>query len=861
MKLYATYLKRYIRNYPFRILFLTLGVMITVLFISFMGMMTDSIHATNMEKRLDTYGKFHGIAIDISSQDIDAIKENKRLKTSAYSEAIGSIVAGYEKVYIGAMDEKSMELSRLHLKEGSWAETLEEIAVEDIALKNIKAEAKIGDEIDLNFIVLKDGESQTITKSFRLTGIFTNKSLRKMLENSYAMGGHGLEHIAMPAFIISNNMMSELKQEYHIQKSLFFELEDELKPTQINTTINLSVPILSNMLYNSAYRMQIEQYDKTLSSDNYILIFFINLFAIIGIIQCFYITIREREHQLGILRAIGAVKRQLQRIVFLEAIIILMIAIPLGIFFSIIALRYSVLFIESFSAQTQQIAILPKTIVTSITISSLSVMFAAFLPARKAMRVSPMAAISGVNEFTSLKRDEIITDNNLIGKKGIFNIAIRNLMRRKRHSVMAGIVVMLAIFTAIFSYNYDKMLIMEWKDMIKKEGTYSNRIWAMSSGSKLGKVMDENGMNIEQIEMLNQASGVLRVNSYKELNGALVGIPVGKSGEYHPYISRSVIGNNSDEWRNMQISKLETELLPVNFKVIGMSQSILSEIIPNYNGSELQQAFLYVPQMNLDYEKVGFSDLGLVENNMISIVYNGNKGNSEFDIAKFYLNSIVNSLPDPMANEEIFKGNICLLIDEKNFDILTNESLFNDIYVYPDETIDYKSALFSENITKIASMGRRLFEESKFDKMLEQRNESQILMLRLYVTTGVSVLLSLFIFSNMVISTVFARKQEFGILRAIGMSKAQLYKMLSIENCIVTLIAGIGSVLLMLFFILIRAITVNQTAYRYSILTQFPWLFSLMAIIFILIVTILISRYTLKKVLEGGIIEVIRRVE
>ena len=47
MKLYFIYFKRYIRNYPIRLTFLALGVGIAVLFVSFMGMLTDSIHATN----------------------------------------------------------------------------------------------------------------------------------------------------------------------------------------------------------------------------------------------------------------------------------------------------------------------------------------------------------------------------------------------------------------------------------------------------------------------------------------------------------------------------------------------------------------------------------------------------------------------------------------------------------------------------------------------------------------------------------------------------------------------------------------------------------------------------------------------
>lgn len=862
MKLYFIYFKRYITNYPIRLAFLTLSVVIAVLFISFLGMLTDSIHATNQEKRFATYGEFQGMAIGISSQDSETIDSNNRIQSTAYSEVIGTVMAGYEKVYLGVMDTNAIHLSRLKLKEGSLPETADEIAIEDVTLKNINLNAGIGDMIEINVTLTQGQELKTAKKSFIIVGIFENKPLRMMLKNSYATGGNGPEHAAMPTLLISKDLISTLAQEYSLQKNVIIELKDKSEVSQIMANMNLSIPVLTNVLYNPMNSIQLKQYDDTISNDNYILIIFVFLLAIIGIIQSFYITIQERERQLGILRAIGAIQRQLHRIVLGEAFIISMVAIPLGILLSLAMLKLSILFMERFSGQAQIVVISPKTIIISAAISFASVIFAAILPAHKAMRVSPMSVISGVSAitFNRIREDKKLGSSSIRGK-AVMAMTARNLKRQKGRSIMTATVIVLAIFTTVFSYNYDKMLALDWTSLLQKEATYTNRAWAMSSGSKLGKVTLENGMNNEQLSLLSQVSGVRRVNGYKQLNASLVGIPIKELTNYYQYIPGAIIQNSSNEWQQLQMARLDPGLQPVNFKIIGVNETILSELMADHNLKEMDAAILYAPLPNSNYEKVDFQDMGLEKNDLISVVYNGNTGNMDFDIAAFHLTSIINSLPDLMSNEDIFKDSICIFINEKNFDNLTNESLYNDIYVYTDESIDFKSSPFNEDISNIASMGRKLFVESRLEKMLDMNNESKILLLRLYVTTGVSVLLSLFILSNMVISSVFARKCEFGMLRAVGMARTQLNSMVSMENCFLSFSAGVGGIFLMIFFVLIRAVSIDETAYQYSFAAQFPWMFSSAAIIFTLIISILVSRYALKKILRKSIIDAIRYVE
>jgi putative ABC transport system permease protein len=863
MKLNFIYLKRYIANYPLRLTFLILGVTVAVLFISFIGILSDSIHATNQEKRYGNYGEFQGMAIGISAQDAKALESNPNILAAAYSEVIGAAMAGFEKVYLGSMDSKAIGLTRLKLKDGSWPVNWDEIAIEDVTLKSLNKDAKIGDKIVIDMIVTQGQELKTVNQSFTLVGVTENKPLRKLLENSYATGGNGLEHAVMPTLFLSKDMLNKLSKEYTLQKNVIFELRDKSEAASTISHLQLSVPALLNVLYSPMNAAQLKQYDDTITTDNYILIIFIVIFAVIGIIQSFYITIQEREWQLGVLRAIGAMQRQIFGIVLAEAFIICMISIPLGILLSFAMLRFALFIIESFSGQAQVIMISSKTILISASLSLASVIFAAILPARRAMRVSPMTIISGVSaiNFNKFHDEKEVKDSLLMNQKAVIPMALRNLKRQKSRSYMMAIIILLAVFTSVFSYNYDRMLAKDWKDMLQKDTTYSARISAMGSGSKLGKITFENGMTHDQINLITQLPGVSRVNSYKQLNSALIGMPIKENTDYYQLKSDTIIQPNANEWQQLQMAKLRKGVLPVNFKLVGVSDKQMAEIVPSYDVGDRTSAVLYVPLPNKKIEKIDFSDMGLKQNDTLSVVYNANKGSSDFAVTDFRLESVINSLPESMASDNIFKDNVCILINEINFSGLTNETLFTDVYVYTDKSISYKNTSFDEGIRKIAAMGRKLFVESRLEKMSEQNNESKLLMLRLYVTTGVSVLLTLFILSNVVISSVFSRKREFGMLRAVGMSKRQLNAMVSLENCILGFSAGTAGILLMILFVLMRSVTIKETSYHYSIASQFPWGFSLAAIIVTLLASMLISRLALKKALQRSIIDAIRHVE
>ncbi len=110
----------------------------------------------------------------------------------------------------------------------------------------------------------------------------------------------------------------------------------------------------------------------------------------------FTIVIGQRIRELGLLRAIGATGRQVRQSVLIEALAVGLISTVLGTIFGLGAARVLILILEQFGA-TFPDGPLPlelRTILWALAVGVLVTLISAYLPARKAAKISPMEALS-----------------------------------------------------------------------------------------------------------------------------------------------------------------------------------------------------------------------------------------------------------------------------------------------------------------------------------------------------------------------------------------------------------------------------------------------------------------------------------
>lgn len=112
----------------------------------------------------------------------------------------------------------------------------------------------------------------------------------------------------------------------------------------------------------------------------------------VGIVQAFNANLQERRHQIGLLRAVGATRRQIVQIFGREALLIALLSAPLSVALSYGITSAVIRLMGEDMVFAPQLWILPA----GAAVGVLLVMAAALIPLLFAARISPMQAIRGV---------------------------------------------------------------------------------------------------------------------------------------------------------------------------------------------------------------------------------------------------------------------------------------------------------------------------------------------------------------------------------------------------------------------------------------------------------------------------------
>ena len=124
------------------------------------------------------------------------------------------------------------------------------------------------------------------------------------------------------------------------------------------------------------------------------------------IYNAFSISVAERTKQFGLLRSVGATKKQIRSMVFTEALAVSAVGIPLGILAGMLGMAVTFRFIGGSlgnllsdgvgfraSAPVLNLRATPVSIIAAAAIGLVTVLISAWIPSRRAMRVSAIEAI------------------------------------------------------------------------------------------------------------------------------------------------------------------------------------------------------------------------------------------------------------------------------------------------------------------------------------------------------------------------------------------------------------------------------------------------------------------------------------
>ncbi|MFZ0920699.1 MAG: FtsX-like permease family protein [Candidatus Dormiibacterota bacterium] len=110
------------------------------------------------------------------------------------------------------------------------------------------------------------------------------------------------------------------------------------------------------------------------------------------IINTFNILVAQRTRELALLRALGATRAQVMTSVLTEAAVTGLVASILGFFVGILIAR--ALLSVFGSASTGGVTLVPRTFIIAVLVGTIVTVIAASLPARRATRIAPVAALA-----------------------------------------------------------------------------------------------------------------------------------------------------------------------------------------------------------------------------------------------------------------------------------------------------------------------------------------------------------------------------------------------------------------------------------------------------------------------------------
>lgn len=457
-----------------------IGILLSMIFSSGVLFLLSCTKSSGEELARQKTGNAFGVFYDSDGIiNPEGEFEKQFISEYGYANIVGYGYKDEEKqdkgTAIAYLDEKAKDLYYVTIKEGREPEKEGEIAVESDALSRMNIDADIGDKIKLSVLTPNGNEFMegSEEKTYTLVGILADK--RANFEYDYGYTGDGLASKLPAAFVHESEKVQSGGKEI---KVLYYNVfEDKLKETE--TVRSDDGYYYKATLYETEFTSSfIAEYQgrnlhylsKELGSINEIsnesgiflsvvLSAVLMIASCIGIVTSFSANLQERKKQIGMLRAVGATRRQIINIFGREAFIISLVCAPVSVAVSYFGVKlYAHLMGEKF-------IFIPDFTVLILTalVSVICVMAAALIPLFVTSRISPMQAIRNMELSRKMK-------NKKIKSQTFFNtpslLAKRSLSLHRGKQISVSILLALTIILSCFGFAFMEVEMEQAKNSI-----------------------------------------------------------------------------------------------------------------------------------------------------------------------------------------------------------------------------------------------------------------------------------------------------------------------------------------------------------------------------------------------------------
>ncbi len=395
-----------------------IAIMLSTCLITTIGILSYSIQQMQIREIVAQTGDLHVEYENVSEKQVEMLKNNKKLRS--VDEYIG---LGFNEEYkpysieMCYVDKSTGDTTDyFKLKEGRWPEKEKEIAMPKWMLEKIGVKPQIGEKVTLSYSQDNKNYKYEGKGEFVVSGI---------LDDGEFIRSQGYKALAI---VSKDYILKNVKPEYR-----FTQVSAKVKGRNIsNTAYEVGRSIGLNDKNINVNKMYINALG--LSKDVLIPAGIAGLVVILAtvlvIYNIFYISIKERITQFGMLSALGATRKQIKRVIFKEGLILSFIGIPGGVVLGHLLTLFIIPLIPLNVKLTLETS--PYIVVLSGFISLVTVIISLRKPSKIASKVPPIEAIrySGV-ELNSKKKER-----KAKGTITLRRLAYLNLWRSKKELLL-----------------------------------------------------------------------------------------------------------------------------------------------------------------------------------------------------------------------------------------------------------------------------------------------------------------------------------------------------------------------------------------------------------------------------------------
>ena len=472
-----------------------IGIMLSVALITAVSTMYFSLIKTLINFETLEKGNFHVAFYDVKYDDVESIKNNRGVLDYVLTSNVGYAKIDSKNEYkpyafIKAFTHDAMDRLSVQLIEGRFPENSDEVLIPSHLSTNGRVNLKVGDSITLDVgNRVSDGykldqtnpytESSeeiinTVKKTYKVVGIIERpaSNIEPYDAAGYTFITYGDENsFSGNVDMYTKYTKTAAKNYLEVTSNILgvdYKIMDKYYSGNISSEEDLNK--YTEEMSKAKYRFDINGYLIILEVDPlnsnvidgldkviYIVCIIIVITSVFCIKNSFDISITEKTKQYGMLRSVGATKKQIRKNVFYEATILGLFGIPLGIICGIFA-SYILIIVSNYLLGAMLVQNLKLvldisfySILLAIILGLVTIYFSAIKSAYSASRVSPIENIrnsGGIKIKTKkLKTPKFIS--KIFGIGG--DISYKNLKRNKKkyRTTVISIIVSVSVFIAL----------------------------------------------------------------------------------------------------------------------------------------------------------------------------------------------------------------------------------------------------------------------------------------------------------------------------------------------------------------------------------------------------------------------------